>query len=557
MLSGTRLFASRIVRVGVALILCSLASPAQDTAPTKSAVPANNFRIAGTIVNGRTGAPLEEARVTIQNAKSRATVGSVVTGEDGRFEFTQLPAGKYGLQGAKRGFLPGSYEQHEQFSTAIVTGPEFQTENLVLRLTPMAVISGHIFDEAGDPVRSAQVVLYAEQNGGGMSRIMRFGTATSDDRGYYDFFLLGPGNYFLSATAKPWYAIHPTIGVDATANSQQHIPAGLDVAYPTTFYNGTIDADEATPIALKGGDHAEIDLRLNPVPSLHLIFRVPEDQQGFDTPILQKHVFDSVEPVDSGEERSLAPGVFEFTGIPAGRYTIRARNPSSGEMEQAGDVELLHNGQELNSTRGEPVGSVKVTVRMPGQESMPKQLAIAVLDSRPRAVAVKRADASGEASFDDLVPGKYWLMVASPTKPYFVARSTSQNGETLGHELNIVPGTNLELTAFVLGGVVSVEGVVNKAGKPLAGVMVVLVPKDPEAHIELFRRDQSDFDGTFLVPNVVPGSYTIVAVEDAWGFDWLKPGILARYVQHGQELTISEHMQGSVYLPDPVEVQPR
>jgi len=226
-------------------------------------------------------------------------------------------------------------------------------------------------------------------------------------------------------------------------------------------------------------------------------------------------------------------------------------------MEQAGDVELLHNGQELNSTRGEPVGSVKVTVRMPGQESMPKQLAIAVLDSRPRAVAVKRADASGEASFDDLVPGKYWLMVASPTKPYFVARSTSQNGETLGHELNIVPGTNLELTAFVLGGVVSVEGVVNKAGKPLAGVMVVLVPKDPEAHIELFRRDQSDFDGTFLVPNVVPGSYTIVAVEDAWGFDWLKPGILARYVQHGQELTISEHMQGSVYLPDPVEVQPR
>ena len=495
--------------------------------------------------------------MTIQETKSRKTVGAMVTGEDGRFEFAQLPAGKYSLQGAKRGYLPGAYEQHEQFSTAIVTGPEFQTENLVLRIAPMAVISGHIFDEAGEPVRSAQVVLYVEENGGGISRIIRFGTASSDDRGYYDFFLLRPGNYFVSATAKPWYAIHPTTGMDAAASSVQHIPAALDVAYPTTYYNGASDADGATPIALKGGDHAEIDLRLNPAPALHLIFRVAQEQEGFATPILQKHVFDSVEPVDSGEILPVAPGVYEMTGVPAGRYTVRARNSNTGEVEQASDVELLHNGQELNTSRGEPVGSVKVTVKMPGQESIPKQLVIAVLDLRPRMVAYKRADASGEASFEDLAPGKYALMVFTPAKPYFVVRSSSQNGETPGHGLNIAPGANLEMTAFVVGGVVNVEGVVHKAGKPLAGVMVVLVPKEPDAHIELFRRDQSDFDGTFMVPSVVPGTYTIVAVEDAWGFDWLKPGILARYVQHGQELTIGEQMQGTVYLPEPVEVQPR
>jgi len=85
---------------------------------------------------------------------------------------------------------------------------------------------------------------------------------------------------------------------------------------------------------------------------------------------------------------------------------------------------------------------------------------------------------------------------------------------------------------------VKLEGVAQKAGKPIAGVMVVLIPKDPEAHREYFRRDQSDFDGTFSVAYVVPGTYTIVAVEDAWGFEWLKPGVLSRYAQHGQELTI-------------------
>ena len=129
-------------------------------------------------------------------------------------------------------------------------------------------------------------------------------------------------------------------------------------------------------------------------------------------------------------------------------------------------------------------------------------------------------------------------------------------GDFPGHDVNVTPGAALELTASLAVGKVSIEGAVQKKDKPMAGVMVALVPKDPEAHIELFRRDQSDFDGTFVLRGVIPGSYTIVAVEDAWGFDWQQLGILARYVQHGQNLVIGERMQGTVHLPDPVEVQP-
>ena len=91
----------------------------------------------------------------------------------------------------------------------------------------------------------------------------------------------------------------------------------------------------------------------------------------------------------------------------------------------------------------------------------------------------------------------------------------------------------------------------------MAGVMVILVPKDPESHQELFRRDQSDLDGSFALRGVIPGTYTIVAVEDAWGFPWQQPDVLARYVKHGQSVIIPEMMQGSVHLSDPVAVQPR
>lgn len=93
--------------------------------------------------------------------------------------------------------------------------------------------------------------------------------------------------------------------------------------------------------------------------------------------------------------------------------------------------------------------------------------------------------------------------------------------------------------------------------RPVSAVMVALVPKDPRTNIERFRRDQSNLDGTFMVGGILPGRYTLIAVEDAWGFAWMKPGVLEKYLSRGQELTIGELMNGRVTLPDPVEAQER
>jgi hypothetical protein len=87
--------------------------------------------------------------------------------------------------------------------------------------------------------------------------------------------------------------------------------------------------------------------------------------------------------------------------------------------------------------------------------------------------------------------------------------------------------------------------------------MVVLVPKDPESHRDLFRRDQSDQDGSFSLRSVVPGSYTIVAIENGWDLDWSRPGVIAHYAEHGKTVTVPGGTQGSMHVPDAVEVQPR
>jgi len=547
---------------GFALLQPGLVGAAQNTKPAlqESSKSGQTFKIAGTVVSSATGAPLSQARISIADTRHRELVTSMITSEDGHFEFSQLKAGKYSLQGAKRGFLSAAYDQHEQFSTAIVTGPEFSTDHLVLRLTPMALITGHVLDEFGDPVRSAHVLLYFEAHGEGMSRIIRFSSSSSDDRGFYDFSLLRPGKYYVSVTAKPWYATHPVTALNAAVSSAQHISPSLDVAYPTTFYNGVTESDRATPIEVKGGDQLQIDVHLNPVPALHLTFRVPQEgtdqPNSFSMPMLRKHVFDSVEFVQTEGVHQVTPGVYELTGLSPGRYTAIMKNSNSGRLEQSSDLDLVHDGQELNASHGEPLGTLKLILKMPGEETLAKRYGVGLMDARRRFVAFKEGDPSGQVSFEDLPPGKYAILVFSSPMPYSVVRTSSQAGEFPGHDVSVAAGAALELTASLTVGIVSIEGAVQKKDKPMAGVLVALVPKEPEAHIELFRRDQSDFDGTFVLRGVIPGSYTIVAVEDAWGFDWQQPGVLARYVQHGQNLIVGERMQGTVRLPDPVEVQP-
>jgi hypothetical protein len=142
--------------------------------------------------------------------------------------------------------------------------------------------------------------------------------------------------------------------------------------------------------------------------------------------------------------------------------------------------------------------------------------------------------------------------------PYTIGKMVIGGVEVEGHDITVGDGETVEIDATLMAGVVSVEGVVKrKDGKPASGAMVALVPRGMEArsHFERIRWDQSDLDGTFTVKQILPGKYTLIAVEDAWGTAWLKQGVLEKYLAHGQELTIGELMTAPVVLPEALEVQ--
>jgi uncharacterized surface anchored protein len=539
------------------IFLCPTNGAAQGVAPQNDG-SSTTYKIAGSLVNSVTGAPVGEARVSLVDTKTRKSVAQQKTSEGGQFEFAGLPAGKFSLEGSKHGYISGSYEQHEQYSTAIVTGPELKTEGLVLRLDPVALIGGHVRDENGDAVRHAQVTLFREDHRGGMNRVNRLLVAISDDLGYFDFSSLIPGTYFVSVNTKPWYAVYAPSTQTVGDTGRSGVSAALDAAYSTTYYSNATEAAGATPIVVKAGEHPEIEIQMSPVPALHILIRTPDEgPNGFPQPQLKKQVFDWGQPVQTGGMQSVEPGVYELVGVPPGKYSVRMNPVGPGETTVTSEINFTRDGQELDTSRGEPLSNVKVTLKTEGGEGLPKQFVVLLQDSRKRIIAGKQADPSGQVEFEGIAPGKYAIFCNSPGKAYVVTRISSASLNSAGHDLAIQAGVQPELTAWLTEGVVKLEGVAQKAGKRISGAMVVLIPKDPESHQEYFRRDQSDSDGTFTVADIVPGTYTIVAVEDAWGVEWLQPGVLSRYARQGQELTIGPLMRGAVHLPDPVEVQPK
>jgi hypothetical protein len=87
--------------------------------------------------------------------------------------------------------------------------------------------------------------------------------------------------------------------------------------------------------------------------------------------------------------------------------------------------------------------------------------------------------------------------------------------------------------------------------------MVDLVPRQITSLDSLVRRDQSDSDGSFSLRDVVPGDYTVVAIQDGWELDWAEPQVIARYLPGGVAVTVTDSSGKVLNLASPVLVQDR
>jgi hypothetical protein len=544
-------------------ILSALIALAVCQAAQSQSIPAHSniaravsarYRIAGTLVSKVDGHPLSNAKVTIMEANQTDRRASVITKEDGKFTFNNLPSGKFSLSGAKRGFISAAYDQHDQFSTAIVTGAGINTESLVLKLSPNAIISGKILDESGDPVRHAQIALYSVNHNEGVDEIRQTQGAQTNDLGVYEIANLRPGTYFLSATASPWYAVHPqSDGSTKQEEQPSSVDRSLDVAYPLTYYADETDPDSATPIPIRGGERMQVDIHLNPVPALHVILRGPTgNKHSFTDPQLEQPAFDGSTYVQAGESFGMPDGTIELAGIPAGRYNIRFF--AAEHRFQMNGVDIGKDDQQIDASNAQADAVAKVSVRLSDGTPPPAQLRVGLRPDARRFSIPKKLDEKQQAEFDQLTAGKYEMMAWAPGKRYSIAQIQMDGVDSPGHTISINAGSSVSVSITLIEGRGDVQGTVVHAGKGFAGAMVVLVPRNPEGNRDLFRRDQSDLDGTFALRAVVPGRYTLVAIENGWDLDWSRPEVIAAYAKHGRAVEVRNQNNR---VADPIELQAR
>lgn len=552
---------SQISHLAAGVLVLTLSISLFSQSPTLPAPRRNGpFRVAGTVVSSTEGHALPRARVSLQDVKDEKNGFFMITGDDGHFQFENLPAGKYSLTGAKRGYITASYDEHDQqFSTAIVTGADLNTENLTLRIAPTATLTGHVLDEFGDPVRQANVTLWRDDHSLGVGRTVHFRADTSDDQGAFEFAPLNAGTFFVSVVAKPWYAVHPpSTHPENAAHLPVSVDRSLDVVYPPTYYQGATEVEDATPLLIRGGDHVDLDFRLTPVPAVHVILRTPvsEGQQSFRYPSLSRRDFEGAPFNGQPDIQMPSPGVFEIVTSP-GRYDLQLPPADEGpRLDTVVDISG-EDTQELDLSAGQAVGSVTAKIELVGETTFPAGMAVTLRKAQSRAARWERITSNHDVTFTNVVPGKYDVLAGSELRAYSVVRMKLNGSTVFGHSLTVPPGATVEVSLSVVGGATNISGFAQHGGKATPGAMIVLVPKTPEANRELFRRDQSDLDGSFTFHNVIPGTYTVVAIQNGWDLDWSKPSIIARYAVHGRKLVVSEAAHNAIQLPDPVEIQPK
>lgn len=522
-----------------------------------------SYSISGVVHSASTGTPLDRAEITLSTAGTRgSTVDTALTGENGAFRFDHLQAGRYRLEASRRGYLTSGYQEHEGYFTGVVTGPNLVSNGLRFELSPTAVIGGAVTDDAGEPVGGATVHLYRQDQATGETKVVNAGQEQTDDTGSWEFARLRAGTYFVAVSAMPWYAMHSepaTInGAILPVDQQPHQP--LDVAYATTFYESGTDSDSATPIPVNAGDHVEANVSLHAVPAVHIQVRLPSPQEGHGVPMPQimQSVFGSDVP-KAGNWYSWSsnggPIIAEVGGLAPGNYMVREFG-EHGESNRAMNAGLTSD-QSLDLSAS-VAGGVDVSgkVAMASGERLPNRTRVSLIppDGGPALVEAVQIAQDGSFTLHTVAPGRYQLRIGSMGNRIAILQMLASGAEVQGDYVTI-GSEPVSLAASLAAGSTTIEGYARLSGKALGGVMVLLVPRDPNADPELFRRDQSNTDGSFELSRVVPGDYFLVAIENGWTLDWARREAIAPYLASGLKVQVAG--QKTLDLPAALEIRQR
>lgn len=509
---------------------------------------AQTFTISGTVVEHGTNVPLKDALVTISPVQQRQDSASFRTGEDGRFLFAQLIAGKYTLSAQKRGFPRQTFEEYQEFSTAIAVGPGLSSGNIVFPLSAGGAITGTVVDEENEPVRQAQVMLFSKGVSSGAERIVVEKQLQTNSSGQFRFPHLKPGSYFVAVEARPWYAQNFPVQPESSGNEPSNADRELDVAYPLTYYSGAVDPASASAITVSEGSTSNLSIVLRPVPALHIAVTGTPTNAATGPGISL-----NVMSLTLGGYEWFAQGQVQFinnqlqiTGIAPGRYIVMPMSFGEGHPGSLGAAVVDFTGNDTLDFSALTGRSLTGHITFEGTEPPPRHAMLVLYPAVSGPPSVISIDTDGilkQPEGSPLLPGRYQLLLQNA--PGFYLKSVQANGTTVAGPIDIPNTGAIQLSLAAAKGLTSIDGIAVKGDKPVPGAMVLLLPED-FTRTELIRRDQSDSDGTFTLPDVTPGRYTLVAIDDGRDLRYQDASVMKPYLSQGRQLTAPLANKGAV-----------
>ena len=502
--------------LAIAGSLCAQSSPA-------------GFAIAGKTVNSVTGEVLRSVEVFLYrtNPSNLEEIDPapqrLLTGADGRFAFHVADAGKYLLAGEKAGFRRQGYEQHGFYFSAAVAGTGKDSENLVFRLSPDARISGTVVNEDQEPVEGATVYLFRTDATGGVRKTYLLTQTGTDDRGRYHFPHLGWGWYSIAVMGEPWWS--SMAGNQQYASNQYKEDPAFNLVYSTEFYPGVTDPASATQIALNEGQEFTADFTLSATTARILRLQHLNQKSQSRSAKLEQKLFGA--DVDVPTQRMIAvEDSIEISGVPPGSYTVDIssylpRSTSRAvKVDLAGDTDL-----DVDDMPSMPPITGKIVLGEQGR--LRSQPAVRLWNSRTGEMLEASLNPAGEFTFDGLsaTPGTYSVFVGN-IENSLIEKITATGARVIGQTVEITGSKPVRLLIGLSHNLSRINGTAMRDGKPVAGVMVLLVPDNPEVNLPLFRRDQSDSDGTFSMRDIVPGRYRMITLDNAWDAEWANLDVL-------------------------------
>src|SRR3954470_23039284 len=178
--------------------------PARDTpAQPQDAVPTPAGRITGRVIASDNGRPVKRARVVVTAVELPGGRG-VLTDDQGIFDLTELPAGRYTLTVSKTGFVSLSYGQRRplQAGTPLQLNDGQTLKGIEFQLPRGSVVGGRVLDEDGEAMPGVMVRVVRYQYLQGARRLTPAGGGQTDDKGQYRVWGLMPGDYYVNAAAR-------------------------------------------------------------------------------------------------------------------------------------------------------------------------------------------------------------------------------------------------------------------------------------------------------------------------------------------------------------------